>query len=129
MQCKRALQVILINKLEISEAVMADLLWNKAFALEQTGGDEELLEELLILFTDSSASDLELLRQAVASGDAAGVMRAAHSLKGASASLGIEGIRQVSTLMEADGRNNSVTVARDNLATLTELLDQLKNLT
>ena len=108
---------------------MADLLWNKAFALEQTGGDEELLEELLILFTDSSASDLELLRQAVAVGDAAGVVRAAHSLKGASASLGIEGIRQVSMLMEADGRNNSVTVARDNLATLTELLDQLKNLT
>lgn len=108
---------------------MADLLWNKAFALEQTGGDEELLEELLILFTDSSASDLELLRQAVAAGDAAGVVRAAHSLKGASASLGIEGIRQVSTLMENDGRHNSIKVAKDNLATLTELLDQLRNLT
>jgi HPt (histidine-containing phosphotransfer) domain-containing protein len=108
---------------------MADLLWNKAFALEQTAGDEELLEELLILFTDSSASDLELLRKAIAADDAAGVVRAAHSLKGASASLGIEGIRQVSMLMESDGRNNSVTVARENLATLTELLDQLKNLT
>ena len=108
---------------------MADLLWNKAFALEQTAGDEELLDELLILFTDSSASDLELLRQAIAADDAAGVVRAAHSLKGASASLGIEGIRQVSMLMESDGRNNSVTVARENIATLAELLDQLKNLT
>jgi hypothetical protein len=37
---------------------MADLHWNKAFALEQTAGDEELLEELLLLFKDSSASDL-----------------------------------------------------------------------
>ncbi len=108
---------------------MADLLWNKTFALEQTGGDEELLEELLILFTDSSASDLELLRQAIAADDAAGVVRAAHSLKGASASLGIEGIRQVSMLMESDGRDNSVTVARENITTLAELLDQLKNLT
>ena len=107
---------------------MADLQWNKAFALEQTAGDEELLEELLVLFKDSSASDLEQLRQAIASNDAAEVVRAAHSLKGASASLGIEGIRRLATAMETDGRNNSVTVAKDNLAILTELLDQLKNL-
>jgi len=107
---------------------MADLLWNRAFALEQTADDEELLEELLVLFRDSAASDLELLRQAIATDDAAGVVRAAHSLKGASASLGIEGIRQLSMVMESDGRNNSVTVARENLAALTDLLDQLKTL-
>ena len=107
---------------------MADLQWNKAFALEQTADDEELLEELLVLFKDSAASDLELLRQAIATDDAAGVVRAAHSLKGASASLGIEGICQLSMIMESDGRNNSVTVARENLAALTELLDQLKTL-
>lgn len=107
---------------------MADLQWNKAFALEQTAGDEELLEELLVLFRDSSASDLEQLRQAVITGDAAGVMRAAHSLKGAAASLGIEGIRQVAMAMEIDGRNNSVAVAREKLTTMTELLDQLNNL-
>jgi len=107
---------------------MADLQWNKAFALEQTADDEELLEELLVLFKDSAASDLELLRQAIATDDAAGVVRAAHSLKGASASLGIEGIRQLSMVMESDGRNNSVTVARENLAALTELLDQLNTL-
>ena len=107
---------------------MADLQWNKAFALEQTADDEELLEELLVLFKDSAASDLELLRQAIATDDAAGVVRAAHSLKGASASLGIEGIRQLSMVMESDGQNNSVTVARENLAALTELLDQLNTL-
>ena len=107
---------------------MADLLWNRAFALEQTADDEELLEELLVLFKDSAASDLELLRQAITTDDAAGVVRAAHSLKGASASLGIEGIRQLSMAMESDGRNGSVTVARENLETMSELLDQLKTL-
>jgi len=107
---------------------MVDLRWNKAFALEQTDGDEELLEELLVLFKDSAASDLELLQQAVATNDPAGVVRAAHSLKGASASLGIEGIRQLVMTMESDARNNSVTVARDNLAVLTELLGQLSSL-
>ncbi len=107
---------------------MVDLRWNKAFALEQTDGDEELLDELLILFKDSAASDLELLQQAVATNDPAGVVRAAHSLKGASASLGIEGIRQLVMTMESDARNNSVTVARDKMAVLTELLGQLSSL-
>lgn len=105
---------------------MTDLRWNKAFALEQTGGDEELLEELLVLFRDSSVSDYTQLQQAVAANDAAGVMRAAHSLKGAAASLGIEGIRQLALDMEADARNNSVTVARAHLTAMGDLLEQLK---
>ena len=107
---------------------MADLQWNKAFALEQTAGDEELLEELLTLFQDSSTSDLELLRQAVAAGDAAGIVRAAHSLKGAAASLGIEGVRQVAAEMEADARQNSITIAQEKLSFMADLLGQLKDM-
>lgn len=107
---------------------MADLQWNKAFALEQTAGDEELLEELLTLFQDSSTSDLELLRQAVAVGDAAGIVRAAHSLKGAAASLGIEGVRQVAAEMEADARQNSITIAQEKLSIMADLLGQLKDM-
>lgn len=107
---------------------MADLQWNKAFALEQTAGDEELLEELLILFKDSSASDLDHLQQAVTAGDSAGVLRAAHSLKGASASLGIEGIRQLAAAMETDARDDSVAIARENLTVLEELLGQLNDI-
>jgi len=107
---------------------MVDLQWNKAFALEQTAGDEELLEELLTLFQDSSTSDLELLRQAVAAGDAAGIVRAAHSLKGAAASLGIEGVRQVAAEMEADARQNSITIAQEKLSIMADLLGQLKDM-
>jgi histidine phosphotransfer protein HptB len=107
---------------------MADLQWNKAFALEQTAGDEELLEELLVLFRDSSVADYSQLQEAVAANDAASVVRAAHSLKGASASLGIEGIRQLAFVMETDGRNNSVAVAKEKLSEMAELLAQLKNL-
>lgn len=107
---------------------MADLQWNKAFALEQTAGDEELLAELLTLFRDSSVSDYAHLQEAVAASDAAGVVRAAHSLKGAAASLGIEGVRQLALIMENDGRNDSVAVARENLKDMGELLEQLKNL-
>lgn len=107
---------------------MSDLQWNKAFALEQTAGDEELLEELLVLFKDSSAADYAQLQQAVTNGNADGVMRAAHSLKGAAASLGIEGIRQLAYKIETDGRNGSIEVAREQLTAMGDLLTQLQAL-
>ena len=107
---------------------MADLQWNKEFALEQTAGDEELLAELLILFKDSSASDLEQLQQSIAAQDAAGVVRAAHSLKGASASLGIEGIRQLAAAMETDARAASIAVAQERLGEMNDLLKQMQEL-
>ena len=107
---------------------MVDLQWNRAFALEQVADDEELLDELLVLFRESSASDLEQLRRAVAADDPAGVLTAAHSLKGASASLGMEGIRQLALAMESDGHNGSVTVAAAKLSDLALLLAQLDTL-
>ncbi|MBM9537151.1 Hpt domain-containing protein [Desulfobulbus alkaliphilus] len=107
---------------------MVDLQWNRDFALEQVADDEELLDELLALFKESSAADLELLRQAVAADDPDSVLRAAHSLKGASASLGLEGIRQLAQAMENDGRNGSVTVASARLSDLALLLAQLDTL-
>lgn len=107
---------------------MVHLQWNKAFALEQTAGDEELLEELLLLFKESSTSDYEQLQQAILAGDVPGVFHAAHSLKGASASLGIEGIREVAMAIENDARGDSITVAREKLAVLGELLKQVQEL-
>ena len=107
---------------------MADLQWNKAFALEQTAGDEELLEELMTLFKDSSSSDLEQLRGAINANDVQAVIRAAHSLKGASASLGIEGIRSLASAMESDARNGSLAVAREKIGEMSALLERVQNM-
>lgn len=107
---------------------MADLQWNKAFALEQTAGDEKLLEELMTLFKDSSSGDLEQLRQAIAANDAESVIRAAHSLKGASASLGIEGIRVLAMAMESDARKGSVAVAQEKIGEISGLLEQVQQM-
>ena len=107
---------------------MADLHWNREFALEQTAGDEELLEELLTLFKDSASADLEQLQQAINSEDTDGVVRAAHSLKGASASLGIEGIRDIAMAMESDARDGSVAVARQKVEEMSALLEEVKEI-
>lgn len=86
---------------------MNDLQWNKGFALEQTGGDKELLAELLVLFRDSSQNDYRDLCRAIEEGDLEGVKTAAHSIKGASASLGLEGISKLATVMEDEARKSS----------------------
>ncbi len=107
---------------------MSDLLWDRAFALEQTAGDEELLQELLTLFKDSSDEDYAGLCSAIASGDTDGVIRAAHSLKGAAASLGIEGVRLLAMEMEAAAREGSVDCAKEKKEDMAGLLAAVKAL-
>ncbi|MHB1226379.1 MAG: Hpt domain-containing protein [Desulfurivibrionaceae bacterium] len=83
---------------------MADLEWDRNFALEQSGDDEEMLAELLVLFRDSSASDLARINDGLAAENAVAVADAAHSIKGASASLGVEGVRKIAAELEKKGR-------------------------
>jgi HPt (histidine-containing phosphotransfer) domain-containing protein len=83
---------------------MSDLQWNKEFAIEQSGGDAELLAELLDLLIDTSNSDLEKIKAGLSAGDGNAVADAAHSIKGAAASLGVDGLRDVSYEFEKKGR-------------------------
>jgi HPt (histidine-containing phosphotransfer) domain-containing protein len=83
---------------------MSDLQWNKKFALEQAGDDQDLLTELLDLLRSSSQGDLQKIKAALKAGDGNGVADAAHSIKGASASLGFEGLRAVAYEFEKGGR-------------------------
>jgi L-threonylcarbamoyladenylate synthase len=102
---------------------MKELLWNREFALEQTAGDEELLEELLALFRDSSAQDYSRLCEAAEAGDADGVVAAAHSIKGAAASLGIEGVRQLALEMESRAREGDAAWALTEKEKMGRLLE------
>ncbi len=101
---------------------MSDLLWDRDFALEQTAGDEELLEELLILFKDSSASDHQKLCQAAEAGDTDGVLAAAHSIKGAAASLGFEAIRLLALEIETAAREGADDCGQEKQQQMADLL-------
>ncbi len=105
---------------------MADLQWNKEFSLEQTGGDAELLAELLVLLSSTSLADLEKIKAALAAGDSEAVADAAHSIKGASASLGVEGLRQSAYVIEKKGRAGELDGL--DLAELEDLVGQLAGL-
>lgn len=107
---------------------MEELRWNKEFAMGQVDGDEELLQELLTIFKDSSASDMEALLQAVAGEDPVAARSAAHSIKGAAASLGLEAVRDVAMAIEKDSREGALDVARQELSNLQTLLALVQGL-
>ncbi|OGQ86814.1 MAG: histidine kinase [Deltaproteobacteria bacterium RIFOXYD12_FULL_56_24] len=101
---------------------MTDLDWDRNFALEQAGDDEEMLAELLLLFHDSSAADLVLINEGLVAENAAAVADAAHSIKGASASLGVEGVRKIASELEKKGRANDLSQARELVEQMAILL-------
>lgn len=107
---------------------MASLEWDRNFALEQAGDDEEMLAELLLLFHDSSASDLARINAGIALEDAVAVADAAHSIKGASASLGVEGVRIIASELEKKGRASDLSQAGELAAQMTVLLKEFQGL-
>lgn len=56
-------------------------------ALERLGNDADLLQEIVKIYLEDAPAIVEKIREATASGDAAALQRAAHSLKGLAATL------------------------------------------
>ena len=104
---------------------MSGLNWNKEFALEQVADDAELLQELLDIFKDSLKSDISELEKGLSESSAEKVCSAAHSMKGAAASLGVQGINDVAFKIEEDSRGGGLDVAKENLPVLKDLLLEL----
>ena len=117
-----------LGKSFLQEFEMSDLKWDKAFALEQAADDEELLQELIEIFKESSLSDLANVKQSIEKGDADMGRSSSHSIKGAAASLGFQGIREVTEAMEADCRDGSLTVITAKLPELEQLLRLLQEM-
>jgi CheY-like chemotaxis protein len=92
---------------------------------EMVGDDEELIDELVRSFLDSSAEGIEALATAIALGDALAVRLAAHSLKGASGNFGAERMRSVSAELETESKDGNLADAPAKLAILRECLDAL----
>jgi histidine phosphotransfer protein HptB len=107
---------------------MTTLNWDKKFALEQAADDAELLQELLEIFKGSYGSDLNLIKEGIQRGDSKQVYSASHSIKGAAASLGITGIREIAMNVEADSRGGSLAVAKEKIKDLEEMYIQLQEL-
>lgn len=107
---------------------MDELKWDRQFALEQAANDSELLNELLEIFRQSYASDLKIIQNGIQSEDSSLVRGAAHSIKGAAASLGIAGIKDIAQSIEIDAREGSLLIAKNRYEVLVSMKEKLVHL-
>uniref|UniRef100_A0A7S0GHA3 HPt domain-containing protein n=1 Tax=Proboscia inermis TaxID=420281 RepID=A0A7S0GHA3_9STRA len=88
--------------------------WDEA--MEQCGGDEEFLEELLVDLKEEVGGQIEKMENALSEkgdGYQLKVQRASHVIKGASSNLFCEALRDTSTTLEQDaakGKSDEILV-------------------
>jgi CheY-like chemotaxis protein len=98
---------------------------DEAEAMNRVGGDRNLLRTMIAMFFDECPKELPRLREALARGDALGVRRAAHTLKGMIGNFGRREAYTAADRLEAMGRGADLSAAAPVLAELEEALARL----
>jgi two-component system, sensor histidine kinase and response regulator len=93
--------------------------------LELTGDDAEFIRSIAESFASSSAQLVASLQTGAASGDTAQIARAAHALKGASANLYAEKLREQAAELEANGGKFSKADLEGRIAKLTREIERV----
>jgi HPt (histidine-containing phosphotransfer) domain-containing protein len=78
----------------------------------------DLLQSVVSLFEEDHPKQLERIRQAIGAGDAAGLMSAAHSLKGSLLALAADRAAAVALELEKMGRDSRIEGAAQVLVSL-----------
>lgn len=97
-----------------------------ALALERVGGDHGLLREIAALFLGEYPRIMGEIRVALATGNAAAVERAAHSLKGSVGNFGAQQAYDAALRLEMIARNRDLSGAAAAFDELASALDSLR---
>jgi HPt (histidine-containing phosphotransfer) domain-containing protein len=99
---------------------------DRELALSRVGEDAELLKEIAALFMEDYPSVLAEIQAAAARGDALGVERAAHGLKGSVANFGAQAAVDAAFQIERMGRAGDLNRVSEAIDTLARALDALR---
>ncbi len=94
-------------------------------AAEGLGLEEDEFGEIVELFLDTAKSDIDKLKEGFESGDAEKAANAAHSLKGASGTLGFMEISEIAKKAEEDAKNNDIDKLGESVKKLNAFFEQL----
>lgn len=115
------------------ETGIGKAIFNQADALSRVDNDRELLDEVIALFFEEAPRLVSQMRQSLEAGNADGVERAAHSLKGAAGSLGADDVVTSARQLEGLGKSGDLTGAPEVLSRLewgtAQLIGELKAFT
>ena len=95
-------------------------------ALEKVGGDREILEEILVVFSDSYPDQLSELKNAIDNGDAPTVERAAHTLKGSVGTFSAKKALETAFRLETMGRDGNLQEAAAVYPKLEQEVEELE---
>jgi CheY-like chemotaxis protein/HPt (histidine-containing phosphotransfer) domain-containing protein len=98
---------------------------DRAGALDRLGCDDVTFDEFLGFLLETAASDMVRIAKAVEQGDATTLERLAHSLKGGSANLGADRVRDMASRLETIGRGRELSDAQSALVCLEQELNIL----
>lgn len=104
---------------------MSDPVVDKEALLELVDNDPEFLDHLIQTFLDDCTTYMESIREAVEKGDADGVAREAHGLKGAVANLQAKPAQKAARRLEHLGRTGAMDEAPAALEELEEKVGRL----
>ncbi len=80
-------------------------VFDKGALNDRLMGDETMIEEIISVFLADTPRRIEMLKERIAKGDAAGAGDEAHAIKGAVASIGGNALREIAFRMEKAGRS------------------------
>jgi two-component system, sensor histidine kinase and response regulator len=94
-------------------------------ALQRLGQDEELLTEIIQIYLEDSPAMLQAIHDAVTQADARSLQRAAHSLKGLSATLSAQPVATAAYRLEQMGATGNLSEAAAAVAQIEERVEEL----
>ncbi len=104
----------------------ASTAFDERVALDRTGGDRELLKELIAVFLHEIPNWMQALRGALERRDAAALRATAHAVKGAVDSCGASGAFDAAMLLERIGAEGNLAGAPAALAVLERRIERAR---
>ena len=101
-------------------------LFDKAAALENMGGDEELFAEVVEAFNEEYPQLLAQIRKALSADDRDSLCRAAHTLKGTIRTIGAPSIAMIAQQLELTSQSSELNGAEQLCDQLEASLDALR---
>ncbi len=99
--------------------------FNPKYMIEKIGGDVELAAELLAAYAEDAPQRLATLTAAIAAGDTNTASRTAHSLKGMTGVVRVQGLIDLAQKMEQAGEQGDVEKLRETVALFTPFLEDV----
>ncbi|GAA5168091.1 hybrid sensor histidine kinase/response regulator [Viridibacterium curvum] len=128
----RVLQLQVLETKDMTEQSIENAkgtpLFDRAWMLQQIGGDESLMREVIGIFLGDFTDASQRLATAVARDDAAAVREAAHAVKGAIGNFGTGVAFEAALALETAGKNGENARFPELHTTLVRLLGELREI-